>query len=46
MIEIKGTLGGTERIREGLLGEVTKDVKLKECMFGGVGVWEPWVRSG
>lgn len=35
MIEIKGALGVTERIKGGLLGEVTKDVRLKECVSGG-----------
>lgn len=40
----------TERIKGGLLGEVTKDVRLEECVSGGYttigGVQEPWGRSG
>lgn len=50
MIENKGALGVTERIKGGLLGEVTKDVRLKECISRGDttigGVQDPWGRSG
>lgn len=45
MIEIKGALGVTERIKRRPLGEVTKDVRLKECVCLGdttIGGFRSW----